>query len=219
MLKIYSLFFFLNALIITAAIMIFRDQAKLDLFIDTISNERYLLVNIALGIIILFIYFILLRKIIKYFLPRWRVKQAAKILKKVREHNFSLNQTIGYLRKIDFFTFEELLLTCFKEKGIKIKRNRRYTGDGGIDGIIYLNRKKTFIQAKRYKNHISKQHVEEFLILCKKNKCNGLFIHTGKTGKQTKLVFNGNDEIELISGEKLHDLIFKKNILVFGKTI
>ena len=41
---------------------------------------------------------------------------------------------IAYLRKIDPFTFEELLLEGFESHGFRTIRNKRHTGDGGIDG-------------------------------------------------------------------------------------
>lgn len=43
-------------------------------------------------------------------------------------------QKINYLRKIDPFVFEELLLEGFEAHGFRTIRNKRYTGDGGIDG-------------------------------------------------------------------------------------
>jgi len=44
-----------------------------------------------------------------------------------------LNYSIAYLRKIDPYVFEELLLEALLSKGFKITRNKRYSGDGGID--------------------------------------------------------------------------------------
>ncbi|MDS6629808.1 restriction endonuclease [Klebsiella variicola] len=47
-------------------------------------------------------------------------------------------QKINYLRKIDPFVFEELLLEGFEAHGFRTIRNKRYTGDGGIDGQVII---------------------------------------------------------------------------------
>ncbi|HIG4575661.1 TPA: restriction endonuclease, partial [Klebsiella pneumoniae] len=59
-------------------------------------------------------------------------------------------QKIAYLRKIDPFVFEELLLEGFERRGFEVIRNRRYTGDGGIDGRVKIDGQTWLIQAKRY---------------------------------------------------------------------
>ncbi|EPO2651139.1 restriction endonuclease, partial [Klebsiella pneumoniae] len=58
---------------------------------------------------------------------------------------------IAYLRKIDPFTFEELLLEGFESHGFRTIRNKRYTGDGGIDGQVIIGKHRYLIQAKRYR--------------------------------------------------------------------
>jgi restriction system protein len=147
--------------------------------------------------------------LIKRFSPRYRVFVANKTLKRMRSLNLQPMETIAYLRKIDPFVFEEMLLSVFKEIGYKIKRNKKYTGDGGTDGQVWINKKHHHIQAKRYASYINKQHMIEFIQLNKERKTKGLFIHTGKTGKETKLLAKNND-IEIISGERLYNFIIKK---------
>ena len=58
-------------------------------------------------------------------------------------------QKIAYLRKIDPFVFEELLLEGFERRGFEVIRNRRYTGDGGIDGRVKIDGQTWLVQAKR----------------------------------------------------------------------
>lgn len=113
-----------------------------------------------------------------------------------------------YLRQIDPFAFEELLLTAFEKKGYRIKRNSRYTGDGGIDGRVYRDGELYLVQAKRYKSYVSVRHLEDFLRLVKETKeaKGGYFIHTGKTGKETYSLYRGTP-VEIISGDKLINLI------------
>src|ERR1035437_10122313 len=87
-------------------------------------------------------------------LPHFRTKShkryiltSKRILKKIRSFNGSAQEAriLAYLRKINPYVFEELLLTVFEEQGYHIKRNPRYSNDGGIDGIIFLNNRKFLI--------------------------------------------------------------------------
>ncbi len=137
------------------------------------------------------------------------IRQARKILKKIRSWGGeNLNARIfSYLRKIDPFVFEELLLESFKDNGYVIKRNKRYTGDGGIDGVVYDEDKTYFVQAKRYKNHINKQHIVDFSKRVTQYNVNGFFIHTGRTGKESSSLISQYQNIELISGSKLITLM------------
>lgn len=135
----------------------------------------------------------------------YKIKQGSRILKKIRTFDDSNNEKriISYLQKIDPFTFEEMLLTLFKESGAKIYRNKKYTGDGGIDGKFKYNGKWYLIQAKRYKNYINAKDVEKFDLLCKLKKMNGVFIHTGLTGKASKTIADNSTHIEIIEPEDL----------------
>jgi len=101
--------------------------------------------------------------------------------------NFNDAQRLSYLRKIDPYVFEELILISFKNNGYHIKRNKRYSKDGGIDGIIFdSNKNKIAIQAKRYSTSITPKHILDFTTAIKKCKAHkGLFIHTGRTGPKS----------------------------------
>lgn len=118
---------------------------------------------------------------------------------------------LGYLRRIDPFVFEELLLTAFERKGYRVKRGERYTGDGGIDGRVYRDGELYLIQAKRYRSYVSARHLENFLRLVETTKeaKGGYFIHTGKTGKDTYTLYR-ESAIEIISGDKLIELILSR---------
>lgn len=100
------------------------------------------------------------------------------------------------------------MLSAFQSHGFKIKRNKRYTGDGGIDGTVWgEDGSKLLIQCKRYKSYVSKKHIKEFQQLIKENGLSGgFFCHTGKTGKETYKEFSGSN-VKLISGSKLIRLI------------
>lgn len=165
----------------------------------------YFLIN-KICFLVLSVFIIIHYLIIRKIRPRYRVNIANKLILDLRKKGLNEAQLLSYLRKIDPFVFEELLLTAFKEQGCKIKRNKKYTGDGGLDGQVWINKKHYLIQAKRYKAYINKQHMKEFILLNEKEKTEGLFIHTGKTGKETRLLARENN-IKIISGSSLYSLI------------
>lgn len=140
------------------------------------------------------------------------LKTAKRVYKKI---NLIKNQNTGwllsYLRKIDPFVFEELILLSFKKKGFRVKRNKRYTHDGGIDGRCIRNRETFLIQAKRYSEYIKEEHVRQFIYTCYLQNKRGYFIHTGKTGNETKELIKQNHQIKLISGDKLYKFFLKNN--------
>jgi len=101
-------------------------------------------------------------------------------------------------------------LSGFEKKGYKIKRSKRYSGDGGVDGVIFDKEGvEIYIQAKRYKNYIHLQHLKDFETLINSKSVKGLFIHTGTTGAKSK-DFISNANLNVISGDKLIKLITNK---------
>lgn len=110
-----------------------------------------------------------------------------------------------FLRTRDPFLFEEMILSALKQAGHRIKRNHRYTGDGGIDGRCWINGETYYIQAKRYKSHINASHVKEFDAICKRDGKKGLFVHTGKTGKTAWR--ETTNTIKMVSGMQMLTLI------------
>lgn len=118
-------------------------------------------------------------------------------------------QKIAYLRKVDPYAFEELILTLLQRKGFVIARNKKYSGDGGIDGRFEHNKEMWFIQAKRYSNRIKLEHVNAFAQVLRENKCHGIFVHTGTTPSsilKAARATGSKNRIEIISGGRLLDL-------------
>ncbi len=123
-------------------------------------------------------------------------------------------KSIAYLRKIDPLIFEELILDAFEKHGYPVKRNYRYTGDGGLDGEVYYAEQWCGVQCKRYKGHIKTSHVREFrATLERAGRKMGFFIHTGVTplSARKELDSFARDEIKIIiiSGQKLINFISK----------
>ncbi|MFJ1270003.1 restriction endonuclease [Legionella lytica] len=138
-----------------------------------------------------------------------RMNKARGVFQTLQRPEFKTepSRLFAYIRTIDPFVFEELLLIAFKARGLKVIHNKRYTGDGGIDGILILPSKhRIALQAKRYRNHINVQHVRDFSQRLKAHGCHGgYFIHCGKTGAAVyEQRFN---DITLISGANLHRLL------------
>lgn len=144
----------------------------------------------------------------------YRIRKAKTILKKLKEiakDPESNGRIIMYLRKINPFVFEELILNVIEDSNIRITRNRRYTGDGGIDGIFKIKAGKVLIQCKRYKSYINNEDVKDLCSKVKTQKYHfGIFVHTGKTGDKAKATMKIENNILFVSGSVLIDLLLGK---------
>lgn len=140
---------------------------------------------------------------------RWRRRQARAMAAQLRGRDRLQPPQLLYarLRAMDPLAFEELLLESFERRGHKVIRNRRYTGDGGIDGQVVINGAVWLIQAKRYADTIRPEHVAAFEALCRTKGRRGIFIHTGRTGPQSRAAVAHGSTIEIISGRALLDLL------------
>ncbi|WP_261641022.1 restriction endonuclease [Erwinia mallotivora] len=112
-------------------------------------------------------------------------------------------QRLAYLRKINPYVFEELLLLAFERQELTVVRNDSYSGDGGIDGQVLIDGEYWLIQAKRYGRAIAPAHVQHFDQLLKSYHQRGLFIHTGRTGKMSRDVHAASSRLRIISGQSL----------------
>ena len=140
---------------------------------------------------------------------RWRRRQPRTMCRHLRGRDQTQPPTLIYarLRAMDPLAFEELLLEAFELRGHRVVRNRRYTGDGGVDGEVVIDGKRYLIQAKRYRDTIRPDHVRAFADLCMARRRRGLFIHTGRTGGTSRTILDGCASIEIISGKNLLALL------------
>ncbi|WP_428413932.1 restriction endonuclease [Legionella sp.] len=138
-----------------------------------------------------------------------RVKQAMRVFQTLQRPEFKQapGKLFSYIRTLDPFVFEELLLLAFKSRGLKVIHNKRYTGDGGIDGMVVLpSTHRIAILAKRYQQHIKVQHLHDFSRAIQAFGCHGgYFIHCGKSGPAAYQQLPKG--ISLISGNNLHRLL------------
>lgn len=154
--------------------------------------------------------------IVWFSIPGGRHYRKRKTAKRVygRIQELEDRSVIPYLRKIDPYVFEELVLVAFKKRGYRVYRNRRYSGDGGVDGMVRIGGRRVLIQDKRYREHICLTHVEAFDEVCRKRKARGLFIHTGRTGRGSREVVWNSPRLDIISGDRLVALLKKERAFV-----
>ncbi len=139
---------------------------------------------------------------------KWRMKQADAMLYDFwNDRDQSPSMIFKRLRAMDPLAFEELILSALHKHGHKIKRSTSYSGDGGIDGKTTINGKTFLCQMKRYQQHITASHVADFSKVCRQHKKSGLFIHTGKTGSKSRSHANEDQNLHIISGNKLIALV------------
>lgn len=140
---------------------------------------------------------------------RWRRRQARIMAVQLSGRDRLQPPQFLYarLRAMDPLGFEELLLDSFKRRGHKVIRNQRYSGDGGIDGQVVIDGAIWLIQANRYADTIRPEHAVAFEALCRSEGRRGLFIHTGRTGAQSRAAIGQGSLVQIISGRALLALL------------
>lgn len=149
------------------------------------------------------------------------IKQAAKELNVIKTlyQQGNIKGIFYHLRyKVNPYVFEEMVLTAIKDNRVKIIRNKSYSGDGGIDGQFIYQGERWLIQAKKYSHHINPQHVRLHEQLCLYRRNKGLFIHTGKTGRQARSrqveIISGSNMVKLLAGQQsLSSLLNGKGVV------
>ncbi len=144
------------------------------------------------------------------------IRRAARVLREIRAWQGPGQgaRIIAYLRRCSPYVIEELVLSCLAEQGFRIHRNTRYTGDGGVDGRVLLNGRRSLIQVKRYRGHIRLADVQAFGRLVMREPGTGtlgLFVHTGRTGKGVRHLIR-DTEIHVVSGQALAALASGKPV-------
>ncbi|WP_318493236.1 restriction endonuclease [Photobacterium leiognathi] len=181
-------------------------------------TNKILILSFIMLIIGLIIQNLRARKLSKSHYIKQRI--ANKTIKYINKHwnDISPGGLIQLLRGTDPYAFEIITLKALNEqpKVRKIFYSPSFSCDGGIDGRIRLKNKSknTLIQVKRYSNHIKKQHVIDFINVCKNHNTEGYFIHTGKTSKHTKELLK-HSRVKLISGDNIYKLL--SNLIIGTK--
>lgn len=120
--------------------------------------------------------------------PRHRhnVRRSRQLLARLAELPHE-GAVINYLRKVDPYVVEEVVLTLLEQRGIFVLRNTSYSGDGGLDGRFWWpGRGWHAVQCKRYSSAIRPDHARQFSEMVRERYSGGVFVHTGRTGDQSQ---------------------------------
>lgn len=143
---------------------------------------------------------------------RQRVRKSRRVLRELRRitGDAAAARVFGYLRKVEPLVCEEVVLSALEDAGAFVLRNRRYTGDGGIDGRCWLPGSGFglhVVQVKRYDSAITPAHVSNLGdLVVRQRRAGGLFVHCGRTGPASYATLRGT-ALMLVSGDGLLRLL------------
>lgn len=124
--------------------------------------------------------------------------------------------------------FERLVLDVLHAMGYGTSRSDLQqvggSGDGGIDGIISLDRlglEKVYVQAKRWKNTVGRPEIQGFFGALAGRRANkGVFITTsGYTREAREFANQVSDSIVLVDGKRLTALMIEHGVGVSHKLL
>ncbi|MCC6812140.1 MAG: restriction endonuclease [Deltaproteobacteria bacterium] len=124
--------------------------------------------------------------------------------------------------------FEELVLDLLHALGYGINRQDLQrvgrSGDGGIDGIISLDRlglEKVYVQAKRWQNRVGRPEVQGFFgALAGRRAKKGVFITTSDfTHDAREFAESVSDQMVIIDGKRLTNLMIEFGVGVQHKAL
>lgn len=143
---------------------------------------------------------------------RWRRRQARTMCDQLQGRDRDQPRGLIYarLRAMDALAFEELVIEAFERRGHRVVRSSRYSGDGGVDGEVIIDGERVLLQMKRYRSAIRPEHVRAFAELCSRRNARGLFVHVGRTGEASRAAAGASQHIEIVSGDRLIDLLTGK---------
>lgn len=150
---------------------------------------------------------------------RWRRRQARTMCAELRGRDRDQPRGLIYarLRAMDALAFEELVVEAFEQSGHRVVRSTRYSGDGGVDGEVIIDGERILLQMKRYRSVIRPEHVRAFADVCSRRRARGLFIHAGRTGDLSRTAIADSAHIEIVSRDRLIDLLTGGAILCGGR--
>lgn len=123
-------------------------------------------------------------------------------------------RALAYLRKVDPLVFEDVVLSMLEADGCFVLRNRRYTGDGGLDGRFWWpGGGRWAVQCKRYTGHVDPRDVEQFARLVRDSFAGGIFVHTGRTGNMSYRLISGSNVLLLSGFDLVHAMTGRQGML------
>lgn len=145
---------------------------------------------------------------------------------------FELRQTVAAevieaLSQVTPQHFETIVLDVLHRIGYGTNREDLQrvgrTGDGGIDGVISLDRlglEKVYVQAKRWQSTVGRPEIQGFFgALAGQRAKRGVFITTSTFSQQAVQFANSVEGIVLVDGEKLATLMMEHEVGVTSRTV
>ena len=126
-------------------------------------------------------------------------------------------EILEQIKKITPRGFENLVVKLLVAMGYgtqEFSLTTSYTADGGIDGIIQadeLGFERIYVQAKKYENNVGRPDIQKF-VGAMQSTSKGVFITTAKFASSvTDYLKSRQENIVLIDGQKLVELMYKYN--------
>jgi restriction system protein len=130
----------------------------------------------------------------------------------VRTRRFKLlelHQTMRDVRSMTWREFEDLVAGAYQAKGYDVEARGGDMPDGGIDLIIRKGNQRWIVQCKHYRDQwVGVRHARELLgIVTAQKATGGVLVASGVFDEQAQAFAKETDQLELIGGEQLLDLI------------
>jgi restriction system protein len=131
------------------------------------------------------------------------------------------------LLQVDALRFENIVLDVLHAMGYGARRSDLLrvgaSGDGGIDGIISLDKlglEKVYVQAKRWQANVGAPDVQGFYgALAGRRATKGVFITTSGFTRQALDFAASVDKIVLVDGAKLAELMIDHDVGVSNRSL
>ncbi len=130
----------------------------------------------------------------------------------VRTRRFKLlelHQTMRDIRTMTWREFEDLVAAVYQANGYDVEARGGDMPDGGIDLIVRKDDKRWIVQCKHYRDQwVGVRPIRELLgIVTVEKATGGVFVASGVFDEQAKAFAKETDQLELVGGEQLLDLI------------
>src|SRR5712692_10687032 len=130
----------------------------------------------------------------------------------IRSHRFrllELHQTMRDIQAMSWREFDDLVAAIYQVQGYAVEPRGGDSPDGGIDLIVRKNNLTWIVQCKHYRRKwIEERPLRELLgVVTAKGVAGGIFVACGVFDEKALAFAKGNENLELIGGEQLRDLI------------
>jgi restriction system protein len=138
-----------------------------------------------------------------------------------------VSELLDVLLQVSPEYFETIVLDLLHKMGYGTSRADLVrvgrSGDGGIDGIISLDRlglEKVYVQAKRWQNSVGRPEVQAFFgAIAGNHATKGVLITTASFSQQAIGYAGTVDGVVLVDGSKLADLMIEHEVGVTSRPV